>query len=155
MKDFQRRKIHNKMYCSGTSLLRGRRCLAAQKTLTASYFLEQCSCPGYALRKQGFSLSMSIAPGFWPCQRKRGKGCLYRQTSSPGLTPTRRRSVGRQGAPSPRLVVMPWRREMNTNNLSTSRWTTAMRSVMAEKIREAKAHSPKRWAATSNTSSNQ
>ena len=40
-------------------------------------------------------------------RRKGGKGCLYRQTSSPGLTPTRHRSVGRQGAPSPRLVVMP------------------------------------------------
>ena len=27
--------------------------------------------------------------------------CLYRQTSSPGLTSTHRRSAGRQGAPSP------------------------------------------------------
>ena len=44
-------------------------------------------------------------------QRKGGKGCLYRHTSSPGLTPTRRPSVGRQGAPCPRLVVMPRRRE--------------------------------------------
>ena len=40
-------------------------------------------------------------------QRTGGKGCLYHHTSSPGLTLTRRRSVGRQGAPSPRLVVMP------------------------------------------------
>ena len=34
-------------------------------------------------------------------KRKRDKGCLYRHTSSPGLTPTRHRSVGRQGVPSP------------------------------------------------------
>ena len=37
-------------------------------------------------------------------QRTGRKGCLYRHTNSPGLTPTRRRSVGRQGAPSTRLV---------------------------------------------------
>ena len=40
-------------------------------------------------------------------QRKGGKGCLYRHTSSPGLMPTRSRSIGRQDAPSPRPVVMP------------------------------------------------
>ena len=40
-------------------------------------------------------------------QRTGGKGCMYRHRMSPGLTPTHRRSVGRQGAPSPRLVVMP------------------------------------------------
>ena len=44
-------------------------------------------------------------------QRKGGKRCLYRHTNSPGLTPTHRRSVGRQGALSPRLAVMPWRGE--------------------------------------------
>ena len=37
--------------------------------------------------------------------RTGGKRCLYRHTSCPGLTPTRHRSVGRQGAPSPRLVL--------------------------------------------------
>ena len=35
-------------------------------------------------------------------QRKGDTGCLYHHTSSPELTPTRRRSVGRPGAPSPR-----------------------------------------------------
>ena len=40
-------------------------------------------------------------------QRTGGKGCLYRHTSSPGLTPTRRRSVGPQGAPSISLMAMP------------------------------------------------
>ena len=43
-------------------------------------------------------------------QRTGSKGCLYRHKSSQGLTLTRRRSVGRQGAQSPRtgrrLVVM-------------------------------------------------
>ena len=39
-------------------------------------------------------------------QRKGDKGCLQRHTSSQGLPPTRRRSVGRTGAPSPRLMVM-------------------------------------------------
>ena len=36
-----------------------------------------------------------------------GKVCRYRHTRPPGLMPTRRRSLGGQGAPSPRLVVMP------------------------------------------------
>ena len=40
-------------------------------------------------------------------------------------------------------------------NLSTSRWTAAMRSVMAEKVREANAHSPRRWAAGPTNSFNQ
>ena len=44
-------------------------------------------------------------------QRIGGEEYLYRDTSSPGLTRTRRRSAGRQGAPSPRLVVMPRRRD--------------------------------------------
>ena len=44
-------------------------------------------------------------------QRKGDNGCRYRETSSPGLTPTPRSVVGRPGAPSLRLVVMPWRRE--------------------------------------------
>ena len=39
-------------------------------------------------------------------QRKGDNGCLHRQSISPGLTPTRSRLEGRQGAPSPRLVVM-------------------------------------------------
>ena len=35
----------------------------------------------------------------------------------------------------------------NEHNLSTSRWTTPTRSEMAEKVREADAHSPKPWVA--------
>ena len=64
-------KKRKKKYCSGTSLLMVRRCLAAEKKLTAFYFPEQCSCPGYALRKQGLSLCMSIALGFWSCHREK------------------------------------------------------------------------------------
>ena len=41
------------------------------------------------------------------------------------------------------------------HNLSTSHWTVTMRSVMAEKVCEADAHSPNRWAAGPTTSSNQ
>ena len=63
-------------------ILRGKAC-------TTGAFLEQANCNGVTVISQ----------------RKCGKGCLYRHTSSPGLTPTRRRSVGRQGAPSPPLVV--------------------------------------------------
>ena len=51
--------------------------------------------------KKRLSLGMVMS------QRARGKGRLYRHTSSPGLTPTRRCRVGRQGALSPLLVVMP------------------------------------------------
>ena len=43
---------------------------------------------------------------------------------------------------------------MNTNNTSTTRWTTAMRSVMAGKVREVDAHSPKRWTTGDTTPSN-
>ena len=54
-----------------------------------------------------------------------GKGCLYRHTSSPGLTATRRRSAGRQGEPSPltsrRLVRMPCRRESSCSRQNLSR----------------------------------
>ena len=39
-------------------------------------------------------------------------------------------------------------------NLSTSLWTTVMRSVMAEKVRKAGVHSPKRWSPEPATSSN-
>ena len=58
-------------------------------------------------------------------QRTGVKGCAYRYTSSPGLTLTRRRSVGRQGAPSPRtsrrLAVMPCRRESSCSRQNISR----------------------------------
>ena len=46
-------------------------------------------------------------------------------------------------------------KRMKTNNISASRQTTAIRSVMAEKVRAADAHSPKRWAAGPTTSSTQ
>ena len=42
-------------------------------------------------------------------RRKGGKGCLGHHTSSPRLTPTRRRGIWRQGAPSPRLLAIPRR----------------------------------------------
>ena len=58
-------------------------------------------------------------------QRTGGKGCLYRRTITPGLTLTRRRSVGRQGAPSPRtnrrLVVMPCQRASSCSRQNLSR----------------------------------
>ena len=58
---------------------------------------------------QGLSLSKQIAMNgvMVMSQRKGSKGYPYRHASSPGLTPTHRRGVGRQGARSPRLVVMP------------------------------------------------
>ena len=71
------------LYCPRAMLmLRGK----ARKT---GAFPEQANCNGVMVMSQ----------------RTGGKGRLYRHTSSPGLTPTRRRSVGRQGGPSPRLVM--------------------------------------------------
>ena len=61
-----------------------------------------------AARKTGtFPKQANCNGAMFMSQRKGGKGCLHRHTSSPGLTPTRRRSIGRQGGPSPRLVEMP------------------------------------------------
>ena len=45
--------------------------------------------------------------------------------------------------------------KMKTSNLATSRLTAARRSVMAEKVREAYAPSPKRWATGRTSTSNQ
>ena len=54
-------------------------------------FPEQANCNGFMVMSQ----------------RTGCGGCMYRRTSSRGLTPTRRRRVGRQGTSSPSLVVMP------------------------------------------------
>ena len=64
--------------------------------------------------------------------RTGSKGCLYRHTSSPELTLTRRRCVGRQGAPSSRtscrLVVIPCRRESSCYRQTISRQAGRMRT---------------------------
>ena len=91
----------------------GRRCSGAveaslqKKTLTAIFF------PGARLMLRGKARKTGAFPEHANCngvvvmsQRTGGKGWLYRHTSGPGLTPTRHRSVGRQGALSHRLVVM-------------------------------------------------
>ena len=53
------------------------------------------------LHNRAFPLASKLQWVTVMSQRKGGKRCLYRDTSSPGLTPTRRRSVRRQGATSP------------------------------------------------------
>ena len=82
-------------------------------------FPEQCSCSGGRPAKQGLSLSKQTA------HRTGGKGWLCRHTSSPGLTLTGCRTVGRQGAPSPRtsyrLVAMPCRRPSSCSRRNLSR----------------------------------
>ena len=60
---------------------------------------------------QGLSVSSILQWRYDMSRRKNDKGCLYRHTISPGLTPTRGRSEGQPGAPSPHLVVMPCRRK--------------------------------------------
>ena len=54
-------------------------------------------------------------------QRKGDKGCLYHHTRSPRQTPSRRRSVGGPGAPSPRLMVIPRWRERNCSHQHSHR----------------------------------
>ena len=53
------------------------------KNVDGFYFPEQCSCPGYALRKQALSLSMNIALGFWSRHREKAiKGaCTVKQAA--------------------------------------------------------------------------
>ena len=99
----------------GSMLFQGRRRsgvvkVSPHKNVYSCYFPRAiCSCSGKRPAKHGLFLSKQIAIcGYGYVS---GKGCLYRHLSSPGLTPTCRHDVGRQGAPSPRLVVMPWRRE--------------------------------------------
>ena len=102
-------------------MLTGRRNLAALKTLVDVFFFpERCSCSRGRPAKQVSSLRKQTAMGLTIMRhRTGGKRCLCRYTSSPGLTLTRRRSVGRQGAPFPRtsrhLVVM---RAISTNQSS-------------------------------------
>ena len=55
---------------SGTSLLRGRRSLAAYETLTAIFVPEQCSCSSKRPAKQGLSLSKQTDMGLWSCHRE-------------------------------------------------------------------------------------
>ena len=57
-------------------------------------------------------------------QRIGGQGCLYRHTTSPEQTLTRRRTTGRQGTPAPRtsrLAVMPCRRARSCSRQNLSR----------------------------------
>ena len=78
------------------SLLRNRRRLAAKKNVYG-YFLSQSNAHAQVNVPQTGSLpeQANCNEVVVMSQRGSGKRCVYRHTSSPGLTPTRRRSVGR------------------------------------------------------------
>ena len=86
----------------------------------ATLMLRQTARKTEAFREQANCNGVMVMP-----QRTGRKGCLYRHTSSPGLTLTRRRSVRRQGAPSPRtsrhMVVMSCRRDSSCSRQSLGR----------------------------------
>ena len=90
--------------------------------------------------KNGSSHEQVDCHGVMSMQQKTGgKGCLYSHTISPRLTLTRRRSVGRQGAPSPRasrrLVAMCCRRASSCSRQNLRRQAKGGRACMDYKMR--------------------
>ena len=128
-------QIKKKNSWSGTSLLRGRRRVTAKKTLTVFFFQSNAHAQGNAPKNWGFPQASKRQCGYGHAtENTGGKGCLYCDISSPGLTRTRCRSVGRQGVPSPRtsrrLVAMSRRWESSCSRQNLRRAGTCMDSKM-------------------------
>ena len=93
----------------------GRRCSGTvevsphKKTFTAIFAQSNAHAQGNDPLNRGFPEQANCNGVMVMSEEKGDKGCLYRHASSPGMTPTRRRHVGRPRASSPRLLVMPWR----------------------------------------------
>ena len=101
-------KKKRKNKCSGTSLLRDRRSLDRIENAYGYFFPRAMLMLRETARKAAsFSEPANCNEVMIMSLRKCDEACLSRHTTSPGVTPTRRRSVGQPGAPSPRLVVIP------------------------------------------------